>query len=471
MKFKNLFFVVIAIFGLCVQCQTPMDVKTPADYVNPYIGTINPKTKGLTPVIKVPGGSVGLFPSFNPEVQDSYLSDKLFGFPTDFANIMINTGDVKIGSKENASGFDHDMETATPYYYQVLLEDPNINTEFTITKNTVLFRFTLPENTTSNLLMNLRGNASVEIKDDTTIEGKSTYRTRRRSTYPNSDVSYYFTAKLNKPLTSSGSWENESLSEGAKSVSGEGTGMYVNYATEASEVWEVKIGISTNSLEEAQSFLDQEVGAKSFDQVKDLAKDLWNDELGLIKVKGGSEKQRAVFYSSLYRTRSTFMGNVWDTYRCAYPLQGIIHPEDNVKAIQEFVSAYEKTGWIPSSGAMIGHHSTAVVVDSYMKGLRGFDVEKAYEGLMKNHLEATMFAWKDAGNVTELEQCYFDNGFFPALTVRKDAAGDGSVKVMSDRELYQKAYVKMPYQITWLPEVGVDEWVKEVDPWHRRQSV
>ncbi|MGQ8336953.1 GH92 family glycosyl hydrolase [Sunxiuqinia sp. A32] len=471
MKFKNLFFAIVAILGLNIQCQTPVSEKTPVDYVNPYIGTINPKTRGLTPVIKVPGGSVGLFPSFNPEVQDSYLSDKLFGFPTDFANIMINTGEVKIGAKENASTFDHDLETATPYYYQVLLEDPNINTEYTLTDHTLLFRFTLPENTTSNLLLNLRGNAAVEIKDNNTLEGTASYRRRNRSTYPSNDVTYYFTAKLNKPLAASGSWKNESISSGAKSVSGERAGMYISYATKEREVLEVQIGISTKSQDEAQSFLKEEVGSKSFDQVKDQAKELWNDELGLIKIKGGTEKQRTVFYSSLYRTRSTYMGNVWDTYRCAYPLQGIIHPEDNVKAIQDFVSAYEETGWLPSSGAMIGHHSTAVIADSYLKGLRGFDVERAYEGLKKNHLEATMIPWKDAGYVTELEQCYFDNGFFPALTVRKDAKEDGAVKVMTDRELYQKAYVKMPYQITWLPEVGVDEWVKEVDPWHRRQSV
>ncbi|HZL08369.1 MAG TPA: GH92 family glycosyl hydrolase [Prolixibacteraceae bacterium] len=471
LKFKSIFFLAVAFLCLNIQCKTPVTEKTPVDYVNPYIGTINPKTGGLTPVIRVPEGAVGLFPTFNPEVQDSYLSDKLFGFPTDFANIMINTGDVKIGAKENASRFDHDMETATPYYYQVLLEDPNINTEFTITDHTVLFRFTLPENEISNLLLNLRGNSTVEAKGNNLIEGSSTYRTRRRSTFPNGEVTYYYIAQLSTPFSSCGIWQNNTIERDAKKIVGERSGMYISYQTTKSEMVEMKIGISTKSMDEARSFLASEVGSKSFDQVKDQAKDLWNKELDIITVKGGTEKERAVFYSSLYRTRSATMGNVWDTYRCAYPLQSILHPEDNIKAIQGFVEAYKESGWLPSSGAMVGAHSTAVIVDSYLKGLRDFDVEKAYEGMKKNALEATMIPWKDAGYITELEKCYFDKGFFPALPVRKDAKVDGPVKILSDQELYKKAYVKMPYQITWLPEIGVDEWVKEVDPWHRRQSV
>ncbi len=460
MNNKIKFLPVFAFLCLTLQCHANGNKKTPVDYVNPYIGTINPKTRGLTPIIKVPGGTVGLFPSFTPEMQDQYLADKIFGFPLGFGNLMINTGTVKIGARENASKFDHDLETATPYYYQVLLEDPDINAEFTITDNTVLFRFKLPENNTSNLLLTMIGNASVEIKDKNIIEGSSVSNNRNKR---------YFSAVLSKPFSSCGTWQNGSVSPESKLKAGDGIGLFVSYPATGKETVEIKIGISSNSIDEARGFIASEVGSRSFDQVKMKSKELWNNELSLLKVKGGTEKQLTIFYTALYRTRSVRMGNVWDTYRCAYPLQSLIKPEETLKAIRGFVKTYEETGWLPSSGAMIGNHSTAVIVDAYMNGLRDFDVEKAYEGMKKNAMEATMIPWKDAGHITELEQCYFDKGFFPALPAREDAKVSDPSKWRENIRSIIGA--KMPYQITWLPEVGINEWVKEVDSWHRRQSV
>ena len=442
--------------------------KSPVEYVNIYMGTINPKTRGTTPVIKVPGGNVSLFPSFTPEMEDLYLADKIYGFPLGIGSLMINTGKIKTSVRENASKFDHDMETATPYYYQVLLEDPDVNAEFTLTNNTILFRFTLPAKETSNLLLNLAGNASVSTKDDNLIEGEISTSSRVRSVnfdMKEVEVKNYFHAELSKPSKASGTWQNDTIAPGIKSKSGRRIGAYVSYDTGSrNETLVVKIGFSSKSMEEARGFVAGEIGALSFDQVKVKAKDMWNKELGLIKIKGGTENQRAIFYSTLYRTRSLRMGNVWDTYRCAYPLQSIIKPEETMKAIRNFIKTYEVTGWLPSSGAMIGNHSTAVIADAYMKGLRDFDVEKAYAGMRKNAMEATMIPWKDAGHITELEQCYFDKGFYPALPVREDAKNN-------DPSANNDPLSKLPYQVKWLPETGVKEWVKEVDPWHRRQSV
>jgi putative alpha-1,2-mannosidase len=466
MNKKIKFLPVLAFLSLLLQCCNPGSKKTPVDYVNPYIGTINPKTRGVTPIIKLPGGTVSLFPtvgvspSVTPATQDIYLDDRIFGFPLGFGNLMINTGEVKTGARDNASKFDHDLETATPYYYQALLEDPDINAEFTVTDNTVFFRFTLPENKIYNLLLNLTGNDSVAIKDNNIIEGSASSNNRNKR---------YFYAELSKPFKSCGTWQNGVVTPDSKSNTGNRIGLYAGYPATGKETLEIKIGISSKSIEEARGFIASEVGSMSFDKVKEKAKRLWNDELNLIKVKGGTEKQLTIFYTSLYRTRAVRMGNVWDTYRCAYPLQTLIKPEETLKAIRGFVETYEETGWLPSSGAMIGNHSTAVIVDSYMKGLRDFDIEKAYEGMKKNAMEATMIPWKDAGNITELEKCYFDKGFYPALPVREDA------KVADPDKWRQTAGSitgsKMPYQITWLPEVGVKEWVKEVDGWHRRQSV
>lgn len=467
MKEKSVLCACIAfLVAMLLSCEH-REEKSPVDYVYQYIGTINPKTGSTTPVTKVPGGNISVFPAFNPKITDMYFSDKIFGFPIGIGTLMANTGEVKAGMNENASAFDHDFETATPYYYQVLLEDPDINTEFTLTKNTVLFRFTLPGKEASNILLSLSGKASVAIKDKNVIEGETTAGGGRN----NAPAKRYFHARLSKPAASCGMWEGETITPDLQVKEGSNIGLYAGYpAGGQAETVELAVGISSNSLEEARNFIENEVGSLTFDQVKEKGRDLWNKELSLIQVKGGTEKQRALFYTTFHRARALRMGNVWDTYRCAYPLQVLISPEQTSQVINGWLDAYDKTGWLPSSGAMIGHHSTAVIVDAYMKGVRGFDAEKAYEAMRKNATEATMIPWKDGplpgkdNGITKLEQFYFDKGYYPALNTRKDI----------DPATYGRAkekYKRMPYQLSWLPEVGVEEDVPEVDSWHRRQSV
>ena len=456
LKIKLLLLIALItfVFQGCSNAPTTSD---PVDDVYMYIGTINPKTRGRAPVVKVPGGTVGLFPTFTPGFIDWYMADKLYGFSLEnLGSLMMNVGNLKITPKENASSYDHDHEIATPYYYQILLEDPDINTEFSPTSNTVFFRFTLPENQTSNFIANLTGNASVTINGNV-IEGETEARGGREGR-----VKSFFRIEFSIPASSSGTWQGDKIEKDSKSQTGENIGFYLSFpASDKKEVLEVKIAVSQNGIEDARRFIPDEIGAMTFEQVKNKGRDLWNKELSLIKVKGGTEKQRKLLYTTLHRTRALRMGNVWDTYRCAYPLQSLIKPEVTTQTIQNWLKRYDETGWLQSSGAMIGHHSTAVIVDAYFRGLRDYDLEKAYEAMKKNHMQATMIPWRDSMYITELEQCYFDNGFFPALPVRKDFKPDEQVD----------KYEKLPYQTRWMPEPGVEEWVPEVNNWHRRQSV
>jgi putative alpha-1,2-mannosidase len=435
--------------------------KTQVDYVDMYIGSINPKTRSTSPVIKAPGGNIGMFPTFSPEMEDFYLADKIYGFPIGIGSIMANKGQFKPGAKVNASKFDHDMETATPYYYQALLEDPDINTEFTMGDNSVVFRFTAPAGQATNLMMSVQGNANVEVVSNKVFQGSTTARGGRRQT--DAPEKRYFYAEMMKPVSEFGSYEGDVATPNTKTKSGNGIGLYFTYKPAmAPQTFELRVATSMVSVEAAKEALAKETGAQTFDQLKNKLKDRWNTELGLIKIKGGSEKQRAIFYSTLYRTRALRMGNVWDTYRSAYALQDLIKPQESVKAINNFIKAYETTGWLTSSGAMIGNHSTSVIVEAYLKGLRGFDLEKAYAGMRKNHMEGTMIPWKDgAPGITELEQNYFDKGFYPALPIRADADPKAPVDM----------YSRLPYQARWTPTLEVKEWVTQVDGWHRRQSV
>lgn len=437
---------------------TANTVKSPADYVDLYIGSINPKTRSTSPVIKAPGGNISIFPTFNPAIEDLYLSDKIFGFPLGFGNLMVSSGELKKSSRENASHFDHDLETATPYYYQALLEDPNINTEYTMTDNAAVFRFTIPAHQATNLL--LSGNTVIEVKNEKILQGSGAAFGRRGGP----QEKRYFYAEVSKPASTHGDWKEEAPAGGGRNRRGGGgsTGTYLSWTAFAQpQTLEFRFAISNISIEDAKATLAKEIGRSTFDQVKNKLKNRWNAELNLIKIKGGTERQRGIFYSTLYRTRALRMGNVWDTYRSAYALQDLIEPKESVKAINNFIKAYEETGWLPSSGAMIGNHSTSVIVEAYLKGLRGFDIEKAYAGMRKNAMEATMIPWKDGPGTTELERCYYEKGFYPALPIRADADPKKPVDM----------YDRLPYQVRWTPTLEVKEWVPEVDSWHRRQSV
>ncbi|MGF7082092.1 glycoside hydrolase domain-containing protein [Mucilaginibacter sp. UYCu711] len=382
MKLKNTFLALFMLGGTAfAQQKAPAKAaakptgKTPVDYVDLYIGSINPKTRSTSPVIKAPGGNISIWPTLSPDMEDFYLADKIYGFPIGIGSIMANKGQFKPGAKANASKFDHDLETATPYYYQALLEDPDINTEYTMTDNAAVFRFTVPVGQATNLMLTMQGNANVEVLNHMVFQGYTTARGRRQTDNPEKR---YFYAELMKPASEFGSWEGEVATPNTKTKSGTGIGLYFNYKPAmAPQTLELRVATSMVSVDAAKSALAKETGAQSFDQLKNKLKDRWNAELGLIKIKGGSEKQRAIFYSTLYRTRALRMGNVWDTYRSAYALQDLIKPDESVKAINNFIKAYETTGWLTSSGAMIGNHSTSVIVEAYLKGLRGFDLEKA----------------------------------------------------------------------------------------------
>ncbi len=112
---------------------------------------------------------------------------------------------------------------------------------------------------------------------------------------------------------------------------------------------------------------------------------------------------------------------IWDTYRSLHPLRMITFPGMENDMLNSYVRMYEQSGWVPAfptvfgdGGAMIGHHQAAYFADAWHKGLRGYDVEKAYEGLVKNAMEGTRIPWRE-GPMSEIDKVYLEKGFFPAL--------------------------------------------------------
>lgn len=420
--------------------------KEPVDYVNPNIGTIGILLTSTAPVVQVPHGMAQISPVTTPGIADRYLADKIFGFTAGPAVLMATTGDADAEPSRYASGFDHDFETATPYYYAVRLDDTNVRAELTATRRAAIYRFTFPKAAVERMALTLHTHASLTVVSASAIEGSEELRDPLRY---GKDVTTkeYFYVEFSAPFHSSKTWQAGRLSE-ATSQAGNEIGFTADFAATAESQVEVRVGISYISAEQARRNLEDEIPGWRFEQVKAGGREAWNRALGRIIVTGGTEKQRTIFYSGLYRALgrmtnitedgrywSGFDGQVheaqghdfytgdglWDTYRSMHPLQLLLEPRVQEDMVRSYLRMYEQSGWLPSFPAitgeeavMVGHHSAALIADTYFKGYRDFDVEEAYAAMRKNALQATMLPWT-RGPLTPLDKVYFDKGFFPAL--------------------------------------------------------
>src|SRR5882724_3568082 len=118
--------------------------KEPVDYVNPNIGGIGQLLSATSPSVIMPYGTMRLAPITTPGITDRYLADKIYGFPVGAATLMASVGEVGTRPEAYASDFDHDFETATPYYYEADLQTWGIKSEFTATAQAAYYRFTFP---------------------------------------------------------------------------------------------------------------------------------------------------------------------------------------------------------------------------------------------------------------------------------------------------------------------------------------
>jgi predicted alpha-1,2-mannosidase len=422
--------------------------KEPVDYVSPNIGTIGQMLTATLPYVQRPHGMARLAPITTPGIADRYLADKIYGFPVGSATLMASVGETGTGPERYASEFDHDFEISTPYYYAADLQTWNIKAEFTATEQAAYYRFTFPASAHSHLALTMGDGAELEVTGGNAIQGS------QRISGPvgkiqetKGETRAYFYAQFSRPIGSYKTWENGDLSGAAKQA-GDNIGMVTDTATTAGEQIEVRVGISYISTEQARRNLEREIPGWTFDRVKSQTRAAWNRALASIDISGGTERQRIIFYTALYRSlgRMTditedgryFSGydhavhdaqghdfyvddGLWDTYRSLHPLQLLLNARQQEDMIRSYLRMYEQSGWLPSfpsvageQAVMIGHHSAAFILDVYAKGYRDFDVEEAYTAIRKNGTEATMLPWS-RGPLTSLDRVYFEKGFFPAL--------------------------------------------------------
>ena len=409
-----------------------------AAYVDPFIGTGG---HGHTyPGATMPFGMVQLSPDTRLTGWDGcsayhYSDDVLYGFShthlsgtgcSDYGDILFmpTAGDVQLerGGPENTSTgycsrFSHERESASPGCYSVTLDDYGIVAELTATKRVGVHRYTYPKNDESNIIIDLAHrddviSSGIHFVSDTEIEGF------RRSRAWAQDQHVYFYARFSRPFSREGIAIDGDLQEGATHAMGKDVKAFVGFETKEGEEILVKVALSAVDTDGARRNLDAEAPGWDFDAVQDGAHDAWNESLGKIEVRGGTSEQRTVFYSALYHAMlapnlymdvdGRYRGmdlevheadgyehytvfSLWDTYRAEHPLFTIMEPERTVDFLRTFISQYEQGGLLPvwelganETFCMIGYHAVPVIADAYIKGIRGFDIEKAFEAMKRS---------------------------------------------------------------------------------------
>jgi predicted alpha-1,2-mannosidase len=444
---KN-FLICILLSALLAACSS-QDV---TQYVDPNIGGMAPLLTTKMPTVHRPNSMVRVYPLTRPGLTDRYLSDKIYGFTLNMpayrggqvTELMATSGDLILNRNAAASSYDHDLEEVHPWYHKVLLEDYNITADWTVTERTVVYRFAFPANEQGNIIFRADADekSSFRITGKNVLQGWEEFNGTRQ----------YFYAQFSQPFNKAGWFDKYNNNKGPEETRDTLTGAYVIFNNTSLPV-EVSIGISFIDEHQAADNLHREITGKSFEDIKNEGYAIWKNSLSKIQVEGGTEKQKRIFYTSLYRcmermvnisengryfsgyddkvhtdiTRNFYADDwLWDTYRSLHPLMLLIEPEQQADMVQSYIDMYEQGGWMPSfpqvSGdtpPMIGFHSAALVWDTYQKGIRNFDIEKAYEGLKKNAMEGTMVPWR-MGGMCALDSFYHKNGWFPAISENEE---------------------------------------------------
>lgn len=441
-----LFFLAFTLFS-CDQKQEKV-----GQYVDPNIGGVAPLLTTVTPQVHRPHSMVRIYPITKGGLTDRYFSDRIYGITFNMpryrsgevTSIMATSGTIKTNMDSSSSWYDHGIEELHPWFHKVYLDDFDIDAQWTTTERTSIFNFTFNKNAgeSSNLLIRVRNNGEVTIIDNKIISGYESVGYAKQ----------YFYVVTGKPFSQSGVWSEDALLD-EKSVTGKNIGAWIS--SDNTENIEVRVGISYISVAQAKINLEKENLGKTFSQIKDESEQIWENALGKIKVKGGTLREKRIFYTSLYRTYerminqtesdsyySGFDRNVhpderpfynddwaWDTYRNSHALGMILNPDMKADHLQSYVRMYEQAGWVPNfpgliegpdkprglkEEPMIGNHTASIFAEALTKGIDNFDVEKAYEGVKKNALEGSMVPWR-FGPATELDIFYNENGYFPGL--------------------------------------------------------
>lgn len=434
---------------------------SPVRYVDPFIGTTNFGT--TNPGAVCPHGMMSVVP-FNVMGSEENTYDKdarWWSTPYEYSNcyftgyshvnlsgvgcpdlgsllLMPTTGELNVDYTSYGSKYTN--EAATPGYYTNYLSKYQIKTEVTSSIRAGVHRYTFPAGQ-ANVLLNLgqgltnESGAFIRFNDNNEVEGMKllgTFCYNPQAVFP-----IYFVLRVaGKKTVRSGFWKKQRPMEGVKalwdpdqgqykiyenyhkSIAGDDIGAWFSFDTQAGEQIEIQVGVSFVSIENAHLNLDAETKNKTFDDIHADAYKAWNDDLSRIRVEGGTEEQKTVFYTALYHalihpniindvngeypamesnrtlktntTRYTVF-SLWDTYRNLHQLMTLVWPDRQTDMVRSMIDMYNEWGWMPKwelygreTWTMEGDPSIPVITDTWLKGLRDFDIATAYQAFYKS---------------------------------------------------------------------------------------
>lgn len=401
--------------------------------------------------------------------------------------LMPSTGELNCDYKEYGSTYTN--EEASPGYYTNTLSKYGIKCEVTATERVGVSRFTFPAGQ-SNILMNLgegltnESGAMLRRVSDTEIEGMKllgTFGYNAQAVFP-----IYFVMRVSKAPQSMGYWKKQRLMKGiehewdkdsgkikiykkyGREIMGDDIGAYFTFDTSEGEEIEVQVAVSFVSMANARLNLEAEASGKNFSTVHTEARSKWESDLSRITVEGGTLEEKQIFYTALYHALihpnkindvngeypamessevGTTNGNrytvfsLWDTYRNVHQLLTIAYPERQLDMIKSMIGMYEEHGWLPKwelysreTHVMNGDPAVPVIVDSWMKGLRDFDIDLAYEAMYKSAFTA------GADNYIRPDNDFFsEHNYVPLINTYDHSVSQALEYYVADYALYTLA--------------------------------
>lgn len=426
---------IACILGAC-GVQQNMPDKAPIDYVDPYIGNISHLLVPTFPTIQLPNSMLRVYPE-----RADYTSELLNGLPIIVTNhrerSAFNLSPYQGDSLRPVMAYTYDNERLTPYSYSVELDDNRIKAEYALSHQSAQYRITFEPDKPAYVIVNSRNGA---------IRVGHNFICGRQQLSNNTNVYLYIEPQ--EEAIEAGVVENGVI-EGSKDLA-EGTNVCAAWRfAEGTSTVNLRYGISFISEEQAEKNLRREQKEYNLENLVQTGRDIWNETLGRIRVEGGTEDEKIVFYSSFYRTFerpvcmsedgryfSAFDGQVhndngtpfytddwiWDTYRAAHPLRVLIDRQKEEDIIDSYLRMAEQMGnlWMPTfpettgdTRRMNSNHAVATVADALAKGLH-VDTVKAYEACRRGMEEKTLAPW--SGNPAGwIDAFYHDHGYIPAL--------------------------------------------------------
>ena len=412
-------------------CQSVAFAKMqPVDYVSTLVGTesnYNLSTGNTYPAVAMPWGMnfwVAQTGKNGDGWQYTYTANKIRGLkqthqPSPWINdygqfsLMPTVGPKVFNENKRASWFSHKAEVATPYYYSVYLADYDVTAEVAPTERAAVMQFTFPETDEANVVIDAfdKGSYVKIIPSENKVIG---YTTKNSGGVPE-NFKNWFVMVFDKPFASSVTVQ-DSIFTNQLEMTAHHAGAIVSFKTRRGEKVCARVASSFISLEQAEQNLN-EIGKRSLQQVKAAGCQRWNEVLGRIEIEDNDIDHLRTFYSCLYRSvlfprsfyelnaqgepihYSPYNGEVrkgymftdtgfWDTFRCLFPLLNLVYPSMNTKMQEGLVNAYLESGFLPEwaspghRGCMVGNNSASIVADAYLKGLRGYDINKLWEAVV-----------------------------------------------------------------------------------------